>query len=187
MTTIKNILFVALAPLIFAIGALTANGAPGDLYEADYNSGKIYKFAPDGTQSTFATGLIGPRGLAFDSAGNLFAGDYLGHTIYKFAPDGTRSTFANIEFPQGLTCDRAGNLFVAAYTNGAIYKFAPDGTRSTFVSGLVGPIGLAFDSVGNLFEADNSPTGATINKFAPDGYAEHFRPCTKFFSYWAGL
>ena len=36
------------------------------------NLGHIYKITPDGVPSTFASGLNGPLGLAFDSAGNLF-------------------------------------------------------------------------------------------------------------------
>ena len=35
----------------------------------------IFEYTPDGTQSTYATGLDHPRGLAFDSIGNLFAAD----------------------------------------------------------------------------------------------------------------
>src|SRR6266403_987205 len=33
----------------------------------------IFEYTPTGTQSTYATGLDNPRGLAFDSIGNLFA------------------------------------------------------------------------------------------------------------------
>src|SRR5438309_5319013 len=73
--------------------AVTVNAAPGDLFEADYGSGTIYKFTPAGTQSTFTTGLSSPEGLAFDNAGNLFEADNGSGTIYKFTSDGVRSTF----------------------------------------------------------------------------------------------
>lgn len=56
-----------LAFVVAAIGASTANAAPGDLFVGDLGSGTIYKSAPDGTQRTFATGLTNPLGLAFDS------------------------------------------------------------------------------------------------------------------------
>src|SRR5213592_3348448 len=107
---------LVLAFVVLAIGASTANGAPGDLFASDNLDGTIYKFAPDGTWSIFATGLNGPEGLAFDSAGYLFAADYgTGSgdgTIYKFAPDGTRSIFATeLNGPYGLAFDSAGNLF----------------------------------------------------------------------------
>src|SRR5213076_3553004 len=35
----------------------------------------ILEFTPSGTQSTYASGLLFPRGLAFDSIGNLFAAE----------------------------------------------------------------------------------------------------------------
>ncbi len=65
--------------------------APDDLYEADFSSATVFKFAPDGTGSTFASGLNGPFGLAFDSSGNLFEGDVGSNTIFKFTPAGTRA------------------------------------------------------------------------------------------------
>jgi DNA-binding beta-propeller fold protein YncE len=76
----------------------------GNLYEADNGSGKIYKFAPGGTRSTFASGLDHPRGLAFDSAGNLFVSDWSGRgSIYEFTPGGACSTFASgLNGPQFL-------------------------------------------------------------------------------------
>src|SRR5439155_25898492 len=70
---------IPLALVALAIGASTAKAAPGDLFEADADAwlagtGTINKFTPDGTRSTFASGL-NPTGLAFDSAGNLFEAD----------------------------------------------------------------------------------------------------------------
>jgi hypothetical protein len=37
----------------------------GNLFEAEANSGNIYEFTPGGAQSTFASGLNRPVGLAF--------------------------------------------------------------------------------------------------------------------------
>ena len=37
----------------------------------------IFEYTPTGTQSTYASGLDIPRGLAFDSIGNLFAAETL--------------------------------------------------------------------------------------------------------------
>jgi hypothetical protein len=145
------------------------------LFEADWLSNTIYKFAPDGTRSTFAAGLNGPYGLAFDSAGNLFATDYYGGAINKFTPDGIRSIFATgLNTPLCLAFDSAGNLFETDLWGGIINKFTPDGTRTIFATGLIWPFGLAFDSAGNLFEAEGSEFGGAINKFAPDGSRSTF-------------
>src|SRR5207248_11715266 len=63
-------------------------------------------------------------------------------------------------------CDVTSSLF-AACRRCSVLKFTPAGTKSTFASGLSSPDGLAFDSSGNLFEADFSST--TIFKFTPAG------------------
>ena len=55
----------------------------------------IYEFTPGGAQSTFASGLNDPDGLAFNSAGDLFAADIGSGNIYEFTPGGAQSTFAS--------------------------------------------------------------------------------------------
>ncbi|SRR6266404_2022807 len=59
----------------------------------------IYKFMPDGTESTFATGINNPRGLAFDRRGNLFVTLLVEHgpngEILKFTPDGNMTVFSS--------------------------------------------------------------------------------------------
>src|SRR5439155_475104 len=75
----------------------------GNLFEADFSSGAIVKFTPDGTESTFASGLNTPIGLAFDSSSNLFEADQGSGTIFMFTPAGTKSTFASgLSGPSGL-------------------------------------------------------------------------------------
>ena len=67
----------------------------GDLFVSNYGPSTIYEFTPNGTRSTFASGLSGPLGLAFDSSGNLFEADSGSGNIYEYTPNGTRSTFAS--------------------------------------------------------------------------------------------
>jgi hypothetical protein len=88
---------VVAAVFILSLAAQLTYAAPGDLFESDTGSGNIYEFTPDGTRSTFASGLNhpGPYGLAFNSAGNLFEADSNSGNIYEFTPGGTRSTFAS--------------------------------------------------------------------------------------------
>src|SRR5437867_1985902 len=84
-----------------------------NLFASDAIAGSIYEFTPGGTQSTFATGLNHPWGLAFDSAGNLFEADFNSNNIYKFTTAGARSTFATgLSNPMDLAFNSAGNLFV---------------------------------------------------------------------------
>jgi hypothetical protein len=154
-----------------------------NLFVSDNGSGNIYEFMPNGGSSTFAFGLNGPRGLAFNSAGDLFVGatNTVGVTnsgnIYEFTPNGGSSTFASgLNGPRGLAFNSAGNLFVADQGSGSagsgnIYEFTPNGGSSTFASGLNKPRHLAFNSAGNLFEADDS---GNIYEFTPNGGSSTF-------------
>lgn len=145
------------AILLTAARAFTQN-----LFEADWYSGNIYEFAPNGVRSTFATGLNGVFSLAFDNGGNLFAS--VGSVIYTFTPEGVRSTFAT-GLGGALAFDSAGNLFVGA--GGTIYKIAPNGVQTTFATGLITPYAMAFNSAGNLFVTDYAAD--RVYEFTPGG------------------
>ena len=140
----------------------------------------IYKFAPNGTQSTFGAMPGQGFGLAFDGAGNLYAADAVDQIIYKFTANGTRTVFASLANggPVGLAFDRAGNLFVSTEPNTGshtILKFTPNGTQSTFATGLTFPRGLAFNRGGILFVAEIIQTGpGDILRFTPNGIGTVF-------------
>jgi len=171
-TALRHLL-VTVAGLAAGLVPTNISAAPGDLYEADSGSFNIFKFTPDGTKSSFASGLNSPAGLAFDGSGNLFEADSNTGTIFKFTPGGTKSTFAaGLNGPYGLAFDGSGNLFEADFGSNTIFKFTPTGTKSTFAAGLGFPVGLAFDGSGNLFEADNG--SGTIFIFTPTGTKSTF-------------
>jgi len=183
--------------LCFAvISLICARASAQNLFVSvtDPSGNKIFEFTPDGEQSTFASGLSNPEGLAFDSAGNLFVGD--GDAIYKFTPQGVRSTFAlGLSSPYTIGCDNAGNLFVAD-GNSDILKLTPEAVRTTFASGVSGFGGVAVDGAGNLFVAYTVPNGNpataysfTIDKFTPDGARSTFAsgPFPTSFGYVSGL
>src|SRR5438477_501438 len=114
------------AGLATALLPISVLAAPGDLYEADNSSNMIFKFAPDGTKSTFASGLTLPVSLALATSGNLFEADNNSDMIFKFTPDGTKSTFASgLSNPTGLAFDSSGNLFEADQGSGTIFVFTP--------------------------------------------------------------
>jgi sugar lactone lactonase YvrE len=156
--------------LLVAAGVSAQN-----LFVADYSTGDVYEIAPNGTQTTFASGLAEPNGIAFNSAGDLFVGDSDNNThgvgplgyITEITPSGVQSTFASSVDAQGLAFNSAGDLFVADYATEVIYEYTPSGARSTFASGLNLPISLAFSSAGDLF-VGNSGNG-TITEITPTG------------------
>jgi sugar lactone lactonase YvrE len=160
----KSLLFVT-GLLVAALLPLTVYAAAGDLYESDINTGTIFQFTPSGTQLTFATGLTGVRGLAFDRAGNLYAGQDT--KIVRITPQGFITTLASgLHGPNFLTVDRDGNIY-ATDRDGNVLRFTPQGVESIFAFGLNKPTGLAFDFDGNLFVADYAAN--TVYKFTPSG------------------
>jgi DNA-binding beta-propeller fold protein YncE len=169
--------------------AVTANGAPGDLFASingtgENGGGSINQYMPTGVFRTIASGLSRPRGVAFGPGGSLFVAtntfdDVTGTfqvSVVKITSRGVQNTIATLSgnfFGEGVTFDRAGNLFVMAEDNtsptfaSTIYKFTPGGVQSTFGSLPGGGFGLAFDNAGNLFATD--AYFQTIYKFTPDG------------------
>lgn len=167
-----HLLALALLVCVFT----DARAASGDLFVANEAAlgSSIYQFSPNGSRSTFATNLISPIGLAFDSQGNLYVGDFFDSNttmgIYKFAPDGSRTTFATGFTASGLLTlafDKADNLYVGDVNFHSITKISPSGDKSTFFTNpdLV-PYALAFDGAGNLFVGNHS---GDIYKITPGG------------------
>lgn len=99
-----------------------------DIFLPDYRGNAIIEITPGGTESTFASGLNHPFGLAINSMGDLFTADD-SLNIYKLTPDGTQSTFASYSsYIHGLACDSAGDLFAADYFGGNIIEITRGGT-----------------------------------------------------------
>jgi sugar lactone lactonase YvrE len=207
LTHFKKILILPVRTFLSlgAIFALATSAYAQNLYVSTHRlqslgGHAILEFTPDGTQSTYATGLDNPRGLAFDSIGNLFAAEILGvdhHVLgraLKFNLRNHVSTVGSAAFFSfvGLAIDVAGNAYVMATDDrsppfpGTIFKFTPDGERIVFgsVPGTTpgnleqASQGLAFDSAGNLYAADGG--AQTIYKFAPNGTRNVFVGPTAF-------
>jgi len=187
----KRILPLLSLGAIFAL-AITAHAQ--NLYVSAQvpPSHAILEFTPSGTQSTYASGLLFPRGLAFDSIGNLFAAETLepdNHDIgrvLKFNLHNHVNTVGSVAkfFFEGLALDIAGNAYVMANDDNSptgastIFKFTPDGERIVFGSVPSQGWGLAFDSAGNLYAADGGDQ--TIYKFAPNGTRTVFAGPSEF-------
>jgi hypothetical protein len=160
--------------------------APAD----DVAVGKVLKFNLRNKATTLGSAAnFFFEGLAIDVAGNTYvmANDVRSpveaSTIFKFTPSGDRSAFGSVPGQGwGLTFDSAGNLYAADGGDQTIYKFAPDGTRTVFVGPSEfaegeNPVGLAFDSSGNLLvsiETFTDPGADSIVYFSPTGVKSPF-------------
>ena len=139
--------------------------AAGNIFVSDAVNANIRKITPAGVVTTFAgstarvagrvdgTGTAArfedPAGLAFDSAGNLFVADLGGANIRKITPAGVVTTFAGS-------------------TGGVRGRIDDTGTAARFED----PAGLAFDSAGNLFVADEI---GNIREISPGWRGHHLR------------
>jgi sugar lactone lactonase YvrE len=137
-------------------------------------TGSVTKITPGGAESTFASGLGTPYGMAFDSSGNLYVN---AGSVIKITPGGVESTFASgFTSPGGLSFDPSGNLYAVDEFSGSIYKVTPGGAVSTFASGYGNNqlTGDAIDSSGNLYVAEELANSGAILKFTPGGTVSTF-------------
>jgi sugar lactone lactonase YvrE len=120
----------------------------GNLFIADYNNNCIRK--------------VDSSGIITTVAGNGSAG---------YSGDGGMATSAQLNWPYGVAVDDADNLYIADYSNNRIRKVASSGIITTVAgSASVGfsgdggpstsaqldyPSGVALDTKGNLFIADD--------------------------------
>jgi len=154
----------------------------GDLFAAGFGNNTIEEYSPAGTPSVFASDpgdhsvVYQPQGIAFDSLGNLYVANL--NFIEKFTPAGSPSRFATPGHALGgLAIDSDNNVFVSYFNDNKIEEFNSLGNdEGAFAdpndsSILAIPLGLAFDSDGNLYAANITNF---IEEFAPDGTPSRF-------------
>ena len=165
-------------------------------------AGSFFGFDGDG-HALLSTQFFAPTGLWFDASGNLLvvdsfngrlrelAGGVATTTAGGFIGDAGPATLASLVGPANIAFDTAGNYYIADTTGNRIRKVNTMGQISTVagtgVSGYTGdggpaifatlffPEGVAADSTGNIFIADNFngvirkvDTTGTITTFAAD-------------------
>ncbi len=159
----------------YASADVALDGA-GNLYIADPGNNLIRKILPSGIVTTvagagyfgFATAdrsgdggpavsapIAGPAGVAVDGSGNIFIADHYDSRIRKVSPSGIITTVAGSG--GGFQC-------IGFCTSGS--GFSGDGGSATSAQ-LSGPAGIALDSAGNLYIADQYNN--RIRKVSPQG------------------
>lgn len=116
--------------------------------------------------------------VATDANGVLYTGELWKGVLRKLRPDGTADTLnlffpapggervpAKFESPTSFAVDALGNVYVAAYRS--VCKIAPDGAATILTDGIVSPRGIAVDTAGYLYVADDQ--NHTIRKISPGG------------------
>src|SRR6266403_4461027 len=141
----------------FATVILTLSSSaqlPNLVLYATNSDGTIVGFDSAGNRTLVAGLSQNLQGLAFDSSGNLYVAG--ANNIFKIDPSGAGSIFASVSNPKGVASDGTANLFVAT-SDGVIQKITFAGVISTFFADSNRSFaGLALDSGGNLFAADDA-------------------------------
>ncbi|HSZ01673.1 MAG TPA: hypothetical protein VK788_19405 [Terriglobales bacterium] len=137
----------------------------------------------DGDGNALLSSLFaGPTGLLFDAKGKLVVVDSLNQRVRRASSvmttiaggairDGSAATSAALVEPEAIAFDKSGNYYIADAAGNRIRKVSTSGTISTVagtgVSGYSGdggkatsatlwyPLGVALDSSGNLYIADD--------------------------------
>jgi sugar lactone lactonase YvrE len=146
------------------------------------NSSQTGNLNGTGTNARFTA----PQGIAVDSAGVVYVCD-LGNGIIRKITSGVVTTFiSNITSPNGLAIDSSGTLYVCEEGLHRIIKISPAGVITVlagsggqgYVDGtgtnaqFKNPIGIAVDSSGNVYVADNNNN--LIRKITPAGEVSTF-------------
>ena len=137
-----------------------------NIYVADYSNHRIRKIKPngdtvtiggtgganfvedtDGVLSTVTSQFNNPTAVAVDASNNVYVADYNNHRIRKIKPNGDTATI--------------GGTGVGGFAEDT------DGTSNTVTSQFYNPIGIAVDSLGNVYVSDN--TNHRIRKIKPNG------------------
>ncbi len=129
----------------------------GNLYGSHYMGSNVYKMTPDGTVTTFLSGLNTPNGIAMNSLGEFYVADNVGNRIYRIASDGTPIDTITVIKPSGLLkAWDSDTILFTQYQPDKLGKLAPDGTITIVHEGapLNGSVGLAHTDDGTLYVAN---------------------------------
>jgi sugar lactone lactonase YvrE len=165
----------------------------GNVYVASNAGGSIIELQPGGQPFVYASGLNGPNGIAFGPNGNLYVACGSNDAIVEIGSSGQQVFasanqigngpagvgFTALSQPMDIAFDASGNLYVTNFGNDTIQEFSSTGTAfaSSFASNgdpsnptnaeaIWNPVGLAFDSSGDLFVANYHHTGTEGNGYS---------------------
>ena len=148
------------------------------LYLSVEDDSSVKQFSSTGgapLNGDFATGLVTPECIAFDSAGNFYVADEEGLAVLQYSSGGGAPIdpdFAPaVDRPACIAFDSAGNLYVSDLDLATVLKFSSTGNllNANFATGLTTPDHIGFDAAGNLYVIDDFD--GTLSQYSSTGGA----------------
>ncbi|MFN0092345.1 MAG: hypothetical protein ACKVWR_19090 [Acidimicrobiales bacterium] len=144
----------------------------GNAYISEYFNGRVRKVAPNGTISTWKTGMSGPVGIVGDGAGNLYVADdndarRPNNNVLKLSSTGAQLAAYGMVSPTGLAIDGAGNVYSADFWDNSVNKIDPAGNVTVVATGVMGAHDVAVGAGGVLYAS--SKTGHVVYRIEPGG------------------
>jgi NHL repeat len=154
----------------------------GKIYVSNLNNysgtGYVSTYKSDGTRTTptITTGVEGPAGLTVDSSGKIYVANVYNGTVTTYNPDGSQTTptITGLDSPYGVAVD--ANHSGGRRNLGFLSTFTADGgqTTPTISSGVVHPAGVAVDTTGTIYVANQEGPGdkggfGSVTTYSADG------------------
>ncbi|WP_240135076.1 hypothetical protein [Streptomyces sp. MUM 178J] len=141
----------------------------GCTYDQDFLSRSVSQFREDGTALSPTVGwrqgdISRPMGTVSDRKGNIWVANCGNDTVTRI-PDGRPKRARNIAPPEGtlvkpfsIAIDTRGRAWVSSNRTDSVLMLSPDGQprRSVSGGGISAPMGLASDSLGNVWVANSA-------------------------------
>lgn len=129
----------------------TQTGGFGD--DADPNTWRVWKIAPDGTASVFVQGapLRTPNGVAFDPQGNVVVVNMGNPEVLTFSPDGrlVRTEQAAQSGSDGLVIMPDGTKYVSSVVQGGVSRIRPGRPAELIARNIPSAASMCFDPGAN--------------------------------------
>ncbi len=140
-TTVVRMLADGSSQSVYASGlprALAGNDfdSAGNLYQAAFRGNVIYRIAPDGQTSTFAS-ITQPVGIVVDDNDVVYSTQCNLNTISRVDADGTVTPIASgggLNCPNGIDIGHDGAFYVVNNPDGGMYRVGLDGSVTLFAT-----------------------------------------------------
>ena len=168
--------FYVRAPLARPEGL--ARDSSGNLYVACMDDGTIAKVAPNGTVTTYASGLGAPVGLFMARGNHLYVTDYSDDgTVSLVQPDGAVKTLvprgSGLRRPVGVVMNPVdGKLLVGSSADGTIWQISPvDGVvlSRSWITGIPFPLLMCVDQRQELWIANGDEKTPALYRYDATG------------------